>query len=100
MPQRPARYRGGRTDTRPSRSNGNLYNDRRWRGVNGLRRQVLREQRYLCAECEKQGRTTIATEVHHLQDHCGNERLMFARSNLVGLCKPCHSAVTASQQDR
>ena len=52
----------------------------------------------LCEECEKQGRLTPAEEVHHilpLSKGGGNEK-----SNLMALCKPCHSRITAGSGDR
>lgn len=54
-----------------------------------LRRLVLSEQP-LCAECERMGRITASRDVdHHDNDPTNNER-----SNLVGLCSPCHSEKT------
>ena len=52
----------------------------------------------LCEECQKQGTLTSAEEVHHilpLSKGGGNER-----SNLMALCKPCHSRITAESGDR
>ena len=52
----------------------------------------------LCEECKRQGKLTPATEVHHI--------LPLARggthdeSNLMALCTPCHSAITARDGDR
>lgn len=52
----------------------------------------------LCEECEKQGKLTPAEEVHHilpLSKGGGNEK-----SNLMALCKSCHSRITAESGDR
>jgi len=52
----------------------------------------------LCAECFKQGRLTAAAEVHHvlpLSRGGTNEE-----SNLMSLCKACHSSITARDGDR
>ena len=52
----------------------------------------------LCEECEKQGKLTAAEEVHHklpLSKGGNNER-----SNLMALCKSCHSRITAESGDR
>ena len=52
----------------------------------------------LCEECEKQGKLTPAEEVHHilpLSKGGGNEK-----SNLMALCKSCHSQITAESGDR
>lgn len=52
----------------------------------------------LCEECDKNGRIKAAEEVHHilpLSKGGGNET-----SNLMALCKPCHSRITAESGDR
>ncbi len=52
----------------------------------------------LCEECKKQGLLTPAEEVHHilpLSKGGGNET-----SNLMSLCKSCHSHITAESGDR
>ena len=55
-----------------------------------LRRTVLAEQP-LCPECEARGVIEPATQVHHVNDNAMDD----SRSNLVGLCAPCHSRHTA-----
>lgn len=52
----------------------------------------------LCEECYKQGRLTQAEEVHHILplSHGGTH----AEENLMALCKPCHSRITAEMGDR
>ena len=55
-----------------------------------LRRSVLNEQP-LCPECEARGLIEPATQVHHINDNAMDN----SRSNLVGLCAPCHSRHTA-----
>ena len=52
----------------------------------------------LCEECQKSGRLTPAEEVHHilpLSKGGGNEA-----SNLMALCKSCHSRITVEMGDR
>ena len=52
----------------------------------------------LCEECEKQDKLAPAEEVHHilpLSKGGGNET-----SNLMALCKSCHSRITAESGDR
>ncbi len=52
----------------------------------------------LCEECDKSGRIKAAEEVHHilpLSKGGGNET-----SNLMALCKSCHSKITAESGDR
>ena len=52
----------------------------------------------LCEKCREQGKLTPAQEVHHI--------LPLSRggthdeSNLMALCKPCHSEITARDGDR
>lgn len=52
----------------------------------------------LCEECKKRGKLTPAEEVHHVipLSRGGTH----AESNLMALCKPCHSAITARDGDR
>lgn len=52
----------------------------------------------LCEECKKDGRLMPAEEVHHilpLSKGGGNES-----SNLMSLCKSCHSRITAESGNR
>ena len=52
----------------------------------------------LCEECGKSGKLTPASEVHHIMplskggDH--------AADNLMALCTPCHSEITAREGGR
>ncbi len=52
----------------------------------------------LCEMCMREGRATKATEVHHIKPlgHGGTN----ADENLMALCKPCHSRITAEMGDR
>ncbi len=52
----------------------------------------------LCEQCQKENRIILAEEVHHilhLSKGGGNES-----SNLMSLCKPCHSRITAESGER
>jgi 5-methylcytosine-specific restriction protein A len=52
----------------------------------------------LCEECQKNGLLTTAEEVHHilpLSKGGGNDA-----SNLMSLCKSCHSRITVEMGDR
>lgn len=51
----------------------------------------------LCCECEKNGRTTLATVVDHVVAHKGNPGLFWDRKNWQPLCKPCHDRKTARE---
>jgi 5-methylcytosine-specific restriction protein A len=46
----------------------------------------------LCAECQRQGRFTPATEVHHIKPL--SEGGTHDWENLMSLCHSCHSAIT------
>jgi len=60
--------------------------DKRWQK---LRRSILSGEP-LCRECQKKGRTTLATEVDHIVPKAqgGSDR----RANLQPLCRDCHQA--------
>lgn len=51
----------------------------------------------LCVHCQKAGRVEEATEVDHVIPHRGDMALFWDSSNWQALCKPCHSAKTASE---
>lgn len=52
----------------------------------------------LCEECKKNNRLTPATEVHHILPLSRGGT--HAVDNLMSLCTPCHSAITARDGDR
>ena len=60
-----------------------------------LRRSVL-SAHPLCSECERHGRVTLATEVHHITPIESVPRfeakrtLAYSAANLVPLCHSCH----------
>lgn len=62
-----------------------------------MRRLVLAEQP-LCAECERQGVTAVASAVHHKRDLRDAPELALDRDNLEGLCESCHNRITAARQ--
>ena len=57
-----------------------------------LRESVLRDDP-LCAECKRAGRVVQARLVDHIDGDATNNE----RTNLQGLCWPCHSAKTARE---
>lgn len=70
-----------------------LMNSRRWRRL----RAAYLSAHPVCEDCEQQGRTTIATEVHHIrpiESVAGRpvdmQELAFNPCNLRALCKACH----------
>lgn len=50
-----------------------------------------------CAECARQGRRELATEVDHIVPHKGDMKLFWDRKNWQGLCHTCHSIKTAKE---
>ncbi|WP_094551422.1 HNH endonuclease [Petroclostridium xylanilyticum] len=52
----------------------------------------------LCEECKRKGKITPAEEVHHILPL--SKGGTHAESNLMSLCTPCHSAITARDGDR
>jgi len=68
-----------------------LYRTPRWAAL----RQQLWQADPLCGECAKAGRVEAWTDLDHVVPHRGDVRLFWDVSNLVGLCKRCHSAKTA-----
>lgn len=47
----------------------------------------------LCWECERRGRVTLATVVHHLQPVETHPHLRLHPGNLRALCRECHEAI-------
>lgn len=52
----------------------------------------------LCEQCHKKGRLTPTQEVHHILPLSRGGTHDF--SNLMALCKPCHSRISALDGDR
>ena len=48
----------------------------------------------LCEDCEERGIVTGATEVHHVIKISVRPDLRLDQSNLMSLCRPCHSTRT------
>lgn len=51
----------------------------------------------LCVHCSRDGKVEPATELDHIVPHRGDQQLFWDRSNWQGLCHPCHSRKTASE---
>ena len=51
----------------------------------------------LCAECQRQGRLTPASEVDHIIPHRLDMKVFWDYDNWQALCKSCHSAKTATE---
>lgn len=70
-----------------------------------LKAQVMAEQKWLCKWCmDRHGWVVPAEVVHHIVEvesgktEAEQRRLMFSRSNLVGICKHCHSEYHNAQR--
>lgn len=63
----------------------------RWRRL----RMAHLAEHPLCVDCQGQGRTTPATEVHHVTKRRVDPNAELDRDNLMSLCKACHSVRTA-----
>ena len=56
-----------------------------------LRRQVLVEAAFTCAQC---GQVRTDLDVDHIVKHEGNSELFYNRANLQALCPACHTRKT------
>lgn len=60
-----------------------------------LRKNIL-SQYPLCQRCQQEGRTTAATEVHHVRPveeaitYSDKRQRMYDPNNLLALCRDCH----------
>lgn len=56
-------------------------------------RSILKRDGYRCRRCQASNSGERSLHVHHIAPWAGNERLRFDPSNVVTLCRPCHSWV-------
>ena len=102
MPWKPPSHRpaGSRTEAERKAEFDKRRENSYRRGYNSrwvkLRDQVRREEP-LCRTCLAQGLTVGTEEIDHIIPHRGNQKLLYSRSNLQGLCKSCHSRKTATE---
>ena len=71
---------------------------RRDRGRPWMRKRqaVFERDGYLCLECRRQGRVTLAVEVDHIVPlHLGGTD---ALANLESICKSCHDVKSAAEE--
>lgn len=72
-----------------------LINSKEWKA---LRLHKLKNQP-VCEVCEREDRSTLATEEHHVTpvESVSTEpqmrRLMFSYNNLMSLCHACHASI-------
>lgn len=72
-----------------------VYNSARWREL----RRIKLADNPICELCEAEGRTTLATDVHHKQsfmdflDPETRKVMAYSYGNLMSLCDECHSRI-------
>ena len=71
----------------PTLKEQGFYVGRAWRRC---RKLVLQRDNYLCPACLRQGRMTVATEVHHIIPLEDRHDLALDIDNLMSLCHECH----------
>lgn len=93
MPVQPPRF--GRQA--PAKAHRGTYQHKRLRGRAGVRlRELVRREEPLCRKCLENGLTRATEEIDHIRPlSAGGSN---ARSNLQGLCIPCHKAKSDSEQ--
>lgn len=65
----------------------------RWRQA----RDAFLRKHPLCAECQREGRLTPATDVDHIVPHKGDRARFWDSTNWQSLCATCHSSKTARE---
>lgn len=76
----------------PPQQQRGFYGSNRWRVLSLRKRQA----NPLCEECERFGRVTAATEVHHLKPVAVYPDLRFEWENLMSVCSECHSKLESA----
>ena len=72
-----------------------MYDTVRWRKA---RKRHLDEYP-LCVLCDRQGITTAASIVDHIQEHKGDYDLFWDANNWQSLCASCHSGIKRMQEN-
>jgi len=95
------RFDGGRATTdrlyneaRKHTPHDKAIRSRRWRKV----REIQLTKHPLCHDCEENGRTTVATEVHHVVQRAVDLGGTFDLENLLSLCTACHAKRSAEER--
>jgi len=79
------RWKGGVTPVRQS-----LYANQDWKELQAL---VFKRDNYICQRCKTTHTTRNQIHVHHIKSFADYENLRLEESNLITLCKKCHSFV-------
>jgi len=64
-----------------------------------LRVAVLQRSNYLCANCLRHKRITLATEIHHIKPLEAYPELALDINNLEALCWRCHEETKYKKSD-
>ena len=68
-----------------------FYRTKQWQSVRDF---VMSRDARLCQDCLKQGRITMAEEVHHVipitKDNIKDPEITLNPDNLISLCRECH----------
>ena len=70
------------------------YGSARWQR---LRAEVVQSDPF-CRSCRARGLRVLTVDIDHIRKHDGDPVLFWDRTNLQGLCKPCHTVKTARGQ--
>ena len=54
---------------------------------------IFKRDGYVCKECSRYGKTTVATMVHHIFPLETYYELRLANDNLISLCNKCHEVM-------
>jgi 5-methylcytosine-specific restriction protein A len=57
-----------------------------------------RRRHPLCAACEANGQTTLATCVDHIIPHRGDKHLLWDKNNWQSLCDHCHNSIKKARE--
>ena len=88
-------YYSGRECNQCKRSRRRHY-DHAWNKLSARYRKL----NPLCEDCDKEGRTTPCTEVHHIVPITQDPSLRLVWSNLVALCHECHDKRHGKQSSK
>ena len=66
------------------------YSSQAWQR---LRLAVLQDEPF-CRSCRAAGLNVLTTDIDHIVKHDGHAARFWDRSNLQGLCRPCHTRKT------
>ncbi len=67
--------------------NADVRNSRAWRKLS----ELVRAREPLCRDCKAEGKTRLATQVHHVKPRGQGGSLLPSMEDLVPLCTPHHN---------